>query len=141
MRNSSKNPTRENRHCLSDPERIRLLKKRQQQELQTIQKLFEQQLHSVEDRIVSISQPYVRPIVRGKAGADVEFGNKVMTSVVNGYCFIEKMSFDSFNEGVSLIDAVENYRNRRELHCASVFGNEPGAAAPGSFAPNFRKPH
>lgn len=40
----------------------------------TIQKLYEQQkymyvnkTHSVENRIVSISQPYLRPIVRGKA--------------------------------------------------------------------------
>jgi hypothetical protein len=28
---------------------------------------------SVEDRIVSLSQPHIRPIVRGKAGKSVEF--------------------------------------------------------------------
>ena len=47
----------------------------------TIQKLYEQQkymydnrTHSVENRIVSISQPYLWPIVRGKAKIPVEFG-------------------------------------------------------------------
>lgn len=42
----------------------------------TIRKVYEQQkymydnkTHSVQDRIVSISQPYLRPIVRGKPRA------------------------------------------------------------------------
>ena len=54
----------------------------------TIQKLYEQQkymfdnkTHTVEHRIVSISQPYIRPIVRGKAKASVEFGAKYDVSV------------------------------------------------------------
>ena len=41
----------------------------------TIRAVYEQQkymydnrTHSVPDRIVSVSQPFVRPIVRGKAG-------------------------------------------------------------------------
>lgn len=51
--------------------------------LMTIYKLYEQQqymyqnkVHSVENRIVSISQPWIRPIVRGKTKAPVEFGAK-----------------------------------------------------------------
>ncbi|WP_419566105.1 hypothetical protein [Ruthenibacterium lactatiformans] len=51
--------------------------------METIRKIYEQQkymydnhTHSVEDRIVSVSQPFVRPIVRGKAGKPVEFGMK-----------------------------------------------------------------
>ena len=50
----------------------------------TIYKLYEQQqymyqnkVHSVENRIVSISQPWIRPIVRGKTKAPVEFGAKL----------------------------------------------------------------
>ncbi len=104
---------------LQEAGREKLLSKRQRQELKTIRVLYAQQkrmyaqkVHSVEERIVSISQPHIRPIVRGKAGAEVEFGCKVMTSVVNGYCFIEKMSFNSFNEGVALKEAVERYRER-----------------------------
>lgn len=36
--------------------------------------MYEEKTHSIPDRIVSISQPYIRPIVRGKASASVEFG-------------------------------------------------------------------
>jgi IS5 family transposase len=112
---------------MPDSDGKQLLTNCQQRELETIQKPYDQQfymyknnVHSVDDWIASISQPYIRPIVRGKAGADVEFRNKVMTSVVNGYSFIEKMSFDSFNEGVSLIDAIENYRNRFDQYPEAV---------------------
>lgn len=104
---------------IEEPARVVLLSRRQQRELQTIRKLYELQLymfetrmHSVENRIVSISQPCIRPIVRGKAGSDVEFGCRVMTSIVNGYTFIEKLDFDSFNVGILLQEAVEQYFNR-----------------------------
>ena len=68
----------------------------------TIQKLYEQQkymyenkTHSVEDRIVSISQPYLRPIVRGKAKSPVEFGAKYDVSIdEKGHARLEKLSFD-----------------------------------------------
>ena len=57
-------------------------------QLATIRTLVEQQqymydnkVHSVPDRIVSISQPYIRPIVRGKAKAPVEFGAKLDVSI------------------------------------------------------------
>jgi hypothetical protein len=65
-----------------------------QEKLATIERLYAQQLymhqnktHQVEDRIVSIHQPQVRPIIRGKAKAFVEFGAKIELSVVNGYDF------------------------------------------------------
>lgn len=47
--------------------------------------MFDSKKHSIENRIVSISQPHVRPIVRGKATAPTEFGAKVEISVVDGY--------------------------------------------------------
>jgi hypothetical protein len=104
---------------IEEPARVVLLSRRQQREIQTIRKLYELQLymfetrmHSVENRIVSISQPCIRPIVRGKAGSDVEFECKVMTSIVNGYTFIEKLDFDRFNIGILLQEAVEQYFNR-----------------------------
>ena len=40
---------------------------------------------SKSNRIVSIYQPHLRPIVRGKAKAKVEFGAKIGASIVNGY--------------------------------------------------------
>ena len=52
--------------------------------LEVIKKVYDQQrfmhknrVNRVDDRIVSISQPHVRPIVRGKAGKNVEFGAKI----------------------------------------------------------------
>ena len=73
--------------------------------LNTITTLYEQQLymyenrvHTVPDRIVSISQPWVRSIVRGKAHANTEFGAKLHISMVDGYAKIEHLSFDAYNE-------------------------------------------
>ncbi len=89
-------------------------------QLATIRTLVEQQqymydnkVHSVPDRIVSISQPYIRPIVRGKAKAPVEFGAKIDLSIdENGIARLERLSFDAYNESDVLITAVENYKNR-----------------------------
>ena len=39
--------------------------------------MYENKVHSVRGRIVSISQPHVRPIVRGKVASPVEFGAKI----------------------------------------------------------------
>ena len=68
--------------------------------------------HRIPDRIVNLYQPHIRPIVRGKAGAAVEFGAKIAISLQNGYSRIEKLSWDSFNEASTLIDAIERYRQR-----------------------------
>jgi hypothetical protein len=66
--------------------------------------------HKCENRIVSLRQPHIRPIVRGKTGRRYEFGQKLALSVVNGYTFIERQSFDNFNEGITLIESVERYK-------------------------------
>lgn len=39
--------------------------------------MYENKAHAVPGRIVSISQPYIRPIARGKTAASVEFGAKM----------------------------------------------------------------
>lgn len=63
--------------------------------------------------IVSISQPYIRPIVRGKAKSPVEFGAKLDLSVdETGMCRIEKLSFDAYNEGAVLKTAIAKYKER-----------------------------
>lgn len=90
------------------------------QMLDTLQALYAQQqymltnnTHSVEKRIVSIRQPYIRPIVRGKAKSPVEFGAKLDLSVdETGMCRIEKLSFDAYNESAVLKTAIANYRER-----------------------------
>ena len=66
----------------------------------------------MEDRIVSIHQPHVRPIVRGKEKAKVEFGSKLNLSLVDGYSFIDHLSWDAYNEGTLLIESVNLYSER-----------------------------
>lgn len=76
------------------------------------QEMFTERKHCVEDRIVSIHQPHIRPMVRGKARARTEFGAKLHLSLVNGYAYLDTISWDAFSEGVHLSDYVENYRRR-----------------------------
>ena len=49
----------------------------------------------------------------------MEFGAKLAISHVNGYCFVEYLSFDAFNEGVTLVDSIERFKAR--------FGHYPQA--------------
>ncbi len=44
----------------------------------------------IEHPIVSLTQPHVRPIVRGKSGSPTEFGAKLSVSCVEGYVLLEK---------------------------------------------------
>ncbi len=75
--------------------------------------MYENKVHSVENRIVSISQPWIRPIVRGKLDAPVEFEAKLDVSIDSeGYARIEKTSFDAYNESICLKEAVEHFRER-----------------------------
>jgi hypothetical protein len=105
---------------------LELLSRKQYRDLLVIGEVYRQQeqmyegrTKRIEDRIVSISQPHVRPIVRGKAGRPVEFGAKVSVSLVDGYSFIERMSWDNFNESKDLQGQIEGYRKR--------FGYYPGS--------------
>jgi len=66
----------------------------------------------IDGRIVSIAQPHVRPIVRGKAGAKVEFGPKLSASVVDGNVFLDRIGWDAYNESGDLIAQVERFRDR-----------------------------
>jgi IS5 family transposase len=98
-------------------EGCRELGKRDKRYLVTIMMVYEQQLsmyengmHRVEERIVSIHQPHVRPIVRGKEKAKVEFGSKINVSLVDGYSFLDHLSWDAFNDKSYLIYLVEKCR-------------------------------
>ena len=102
---------------LRHPGCLERLPSRQQTMLQVIRTLYAQQeymyrtgTHKVPDRIVSLSQRWVRPIVRGKQTADVEFGAKVEMSVVDGFLRIEALRWDAFNESTTLQQSVEAYR-------------------------------
>ena len=58
------------------------------------------------DRIVSVSKPYIRPIVKGKETKSVKFGANCNNILIDGISFIEKFSFKAFNEGISLKHSV-----------------------------------
>jgi len=75
-------------------------------------KMYDEKSHTVEDRIVSIHQPHVRPIVRGKAKAHTEFGAKIQVCLMNGFAFLDDLSWDAFNEGTRLISSVSKYKER-----------------------------
>jgi hypothetical protein len=47
--------------------------------------MYDQKTNTCKERIVSIYQPHVRPILRGKQHARVEFGSKLGVSLDNGF--------------------------------------------------------
>jgi hypothetical protein len=100
---------------------------RQQKQMYDIRK------HSCPDRIVSISQPHVRPIVRGKTRNNTEFGAKIGVSMINGYAIPETISWNAYNESQDLIKHVENYHDRFGLYpeaviADNIYGNKKNRA-------------
>lgn len=87
------------------------------------QEMYDKKSHSVEGRIVSISQPHIRPILRGKRNASTEFGAKISLSMLDGYCRVEKLSWDNFNEGVTLKEIVESYKCRYGYYPKSILAD------------------
>ena len=66
-----------------------------------------------DDRIVSISQPHLRPIIRGKQGKTVEFGAKISVSLTGkGLAHVDKLHWDAQHEGHDLQAQVEAYKKR-----------------------------
>ena len=86
--------------------------------------MFDQRSRRNDDRIVSISQPHVRPIKRGKAGSDTEFGAKLSVSMVEGYAFVDRTSWDNFNECLDLQDQVKAYKRRFGVYPESVHADK-----------------
>ena len=120
-----------NIHRLLDSYETFPLDKKERKYFYVIQTLFEQQLemfkartHTVEHRIVSIHQPHVRPIVRGKASAQVEFGSKIHVSLMNGISFLDELSWDAFNEGSHMEDYVEKFRSRFGFYPREVMADK-----------------
>jgi len=75
--------------------------------------MVQTQTRRCDHRIVSISQPYVRPIVRGKLNKPVEFGAKLSVSLTgNGLAQVDHLRWDAFHEGLDLVAQVEAYLAR-----------------------------
>ena len=93
-----------------------LFSDKQLAEIEMITKIYRQQgnhqksgnaKESIPNRIVSVNKPNVRPIVRGKEIKKVEFGAKYNNILIDGMSFIEKLSFNAFNEGTRLVHCVK----------------------------------
>lgn len=86
--------------------------------------MFASGTHSIPPRILSLSQPWVRPIVRGKAHANTEFGPKLYISQVNDYARIKRLNFESFNESENFWRAVARYRERYGCYPERILANK-----------------
>ncbi|MCC3595233.1 MAG: transposase [Microcoleus sp. PH2017_28_MFU_U_A] len=95
--------------------------------------MYEKKEHSIPDRIVSLKQPHIRPNVarksreirsaptsRGKAGKSVEFGAKLSASCRNGYVFLDRISWDNFNESGDLKIQVETFKQFTGFYPESI---------------------
>jgi hypothetical protein len=98
--------------------------------IKTIKELYLQQwgmyqtrTNTCENRIVSLRQPHIRPMVRGKAGKVCEFGQKLTVSVINGYTFIDRQNYNNFNEGITLRESVEQYHKRYGFYPEAVLAD------------------
>ena len=85
---------------------------------------FDNPDESIPNRIVSVRQPHVRPMVRGKAGCEVEFGQKIGFSVVDGFTFIDSQSWENFAEGKTLKASAEKFRERHGVYPKAILADK-----------------
>lgn len=109
-----------------------LLTVREKSDLEIITRMYRQQKNhfrnndsreSIPNRIVSLSKPHLRPIVRGKEVKSVEFGAKVNNILVDGISFIEKLSFNAFNEGTRLVHCLKMHNRLFGVEAKKVGGD------------------
>jgi len=112
---------------LSERVSLKVLKRVQYRELLVIHEVYRQQgwmyqnrACRIEGRIVSIFQPHVRPIVRGKVSAPTEFGAKLSASLCGGFVFLDHLNWNAFNESSHLIQQVEAFKRRFGCYPESV---------------------
>lgn len=116
---------------LSDEVELTVLSNRMYQDLLVASEVLRQQRemhesgsHRVSGRIVSLSQPHVRPIVRGKSGTPVEFGAKISISVVDGFTYVDRISWEAYNESGDLPQQIEDYRTRYGRYPESIHADK-----------------
>ena len=123
---------REIRKMDREHEAAKLFTDREKQTIDIITKAYRQQCNhfqsgdareSIPNRIVSVSKPYVRPIVRGKETKNVEFGAKCNNILVDGISFIEKLSFNAFNEGARLPHCIKMHRRLFRMDAKKIGGD------------------
>lgn len=98
---------------------LNMLSKRKYKNLLVISEVYRQQEEllrenksNIKSRVVNIYQEYVRPIMRGKAACRTEFGAKLSVAYIDGFCFLDHLSWEAYNEGVLLEKHIEKYKER-----------------------------
>ena len=86
--------------------------------------MYQQRNQRIDHRIVSLSQPHVRPIVRGKAGTPVEFGAKFSVSCNDGFVFLDHLSWDNFNESGDLQQQANAYKARCGYYPETIYADQ-----------------
>jgi hypothetical protein len=123
---------REMRKMAREHEAAKLFTDRERQTIDIITRAYRQQCNhfqsgdareSIPNRIVSVSKPYVRPIVRGKETKNVEFGAKCNNILVDGISFIEKLSFNAFNEGTRLEHCIKMHKRLFGVDAKKIGGD------------------
>lgn len=144
-------------NLLSNPAYQIILLKKEYKCLENIRLVHEQQKlrfsdpeAKIENRIVSLFKPYIRPIIRGKEIKRTEFGAKVHAFVVDGITFVERFSYDAFNEGIRLEATVklhqEYFENCKYVGADKIYANNANRKFCAvhniltSFAPKGPKP-
>ena len=120
---------------------LMMLTKYQCQCLMVAHEIYRQQMemwknktNRIDDRIVSLSQPWVRPIVRGKQAAKTEFGAKISISVLaDGYVCLDRLEWNAYNEGNDLIAQAESYKEKLgywpdSIHADKIYVNRTNRA-------------
>ena len=110
----------EERLSQKSPYRLLIVRKLYEQQ----KRMYETNTHQAEDRIVSLSQPWVRPIVRGKPTAQTEFGAKIAVSVLDGYVRIEHLNWDAYNESKTLEETVERYKTQTGFYPKRILADK-----------------
>lgn len=93
------------------------------------QEMFTEDKRTIEHRIVSLYQPHVRPVPRGKDRVQTEFGSKQLVILKDGFTHVQTISWDNFNEGIRLKDCVEKYKEiygcyPEKVSVDAIFGNK-----------------
>ncbi len=87
--------------------------------------MYKAKIHSIPGKIVSIRQPHVRPIARGKARAAFEFGAKISASMTeHGMIYIDRLQWEPYNEQEDLPVQIEKYKQRFGRYPESVHADK-----------------
>lgn len=86
--------------------------------------MHENNTHTCANRIISIFQPHLRPIKRGKARARTEFGAKIGAVIYEGYTFIDHHSWDAYNECQDLELHVQKFKERFGFLPAAILADK-----------------